>query len=327
MNGGINGILVTGANGQIGTELVTALVRVHGGERILASDLHDEPSLGENGAVRYERLDVTNAEELRAIIAGNNVGTIYHLASLLSASGEDHPDRSWDVNVNGLKHVLDAARDVGCQVFWPSSIAVFGPETPKVRTPQRTVLDPSTMYGVTKVSGELLCRYYCRKFGVDVRSLRYPGLISYTTPPGGGTTDYAVEMFYSAVSGSEYVCFVRPETQLPMMYMPDAVRAALELMDVDGARISVRTSYNIGAASFTAGELAEAIARRVPDFTVRFEPDHRQEIADSWPSTVDDTKAREDWGWKPAFDATAIVDDMLENLFASKSDPAPWIVR
>ena len=312
-------ILVTGANGQIGTELVGALARRYGGDRVLATDLQDGPRSNKNGSTRYESLDVTDAGALQIAIKHNKIDTIYHLASLLSASGEQHPDRSWDVNVNGLKHVLDFARESGCHVFWPSSIAVFGPETPRENTPQRSILDPNTMYGVTKVAGELLCRYYCRKFGVDVRSVRYPGLISYTTPPGGGTTDYAVEMFYAAVEESEYVCFVRPDTQLPMMYMPDAIRAALELMDAEGSRISVRTSYNIGAASFTAGQLADAIARRLPGFTVRFEPDHRQEIADSWPSSVDDSKAREDWGWEPSFDAGAIVDDMLKNLYAKKS--------
>lgn len=312
-------ILVTGANGQIGTELTSALVRKHGGDRVLATDLQERPTSGENGSVRYQRLDVTDAGALRNAIEKHDVDTVYHLASLLSASGEQHPNRSWDVNVNGLKHVLDLARRSDSKVFWPSSIAVFGPETPKENTPQRTILDPSTMYGITKVSGELLCRYYCRNFGVDVRSLRYPGLISYRTPPGGGTTDYAVEMFYAAVDDAEYVCFVQPDTRLPMMYMPDAIRAALELMEANAARISVRTSYNIAAASFTAGELAEAIARRIPGFTVRFEPDHRQDIADSWPSTVDDADARADWGWKPFYDAGAIVDDMLRNLSAKKS--------
>ncbi len=315
----MNRIVVTGANGQIGSELVTALARLHGGDHVLATDLQDAPFWRENGAVRYQNLDVTDDGALRDVVEGKGVERVYHLASLLSASGERHPDRSWDVNVNGLKHVLDLAREFGFRVFWPSSIAVFGPDTPRDNTPQRTVLDPSTMYGVTKVSGELLCRYYCSKFGVDVRSLRYPGLISYKTPPGGGTTDYAVDMFYAAVSKHEYVCFVRPDTQLPMMYMPDAIRAALELMEAPADRISVRTSYNIGAASFTAGQLAEAIARRLPGFTIRFEPDHRQEIADSWPSSVDDAQAREDWGWEPAYDATAIVDDMLTNLSAGKS--------
>lgn len=311
--------LVTGANGQIGSELVTALVRKHGGDRVLATDLHDALRLGNNGSIPYRKLDVTDGDALTRIIKENDVRVVYHLASLLSVTGEQAPDRAWDVNMNGLKQVLDLAREHSFQVFWPSSIAVFGPETPKHDTPQRTVLDPSTMYGVTKVSGELLCRYYHRRFGVDVRSLRYPGLISYKTPPGGGTTDYAVEIFYAAVEDTEYTCFVRPDTQLPMMYMPDAIRAALELMEADAGRISVRMSYNIGAASFTAGELAEALERRVTGFRVHFQPDARQDIADSWPSSVDDSMAREDWGWKPAFDATALCDDMLKNLKQRKS--------
>ncbi len=311
--------LVTGANGQIGSELVTALIRRHGAERVLATDLHEGLRLGYNGSVRYQKLDVTDSDALSHIISQHDIRMVFHLASLLSVTGETYPDRAWEVNMNGLKHVLDLARENGFRIFWPSSIAVFGPETPRKNTPQRTVLDPSTMYGVTKVSGELLCRYYHQKFGVDVRSLRYPGLISYKTPPGGGTTDYAVEIFYAAVEGTEYTCFVRPDTQLPMMYMPDAIRAALELMEADADRISVRTSYNIGAASFTAGQLAEALERRVTGFHVRYHPDARQEIADSWPSSVDDSKARVDWGWKPEFDATALCDDMLENLIQKKS--------
>lgn len=311
--------LVTGANGQIGTELVTALVRKYGGESVLATDLHENPRRGDNGSVRYQTLDVTDREAIARLVSNNDIRAVYHLASLLSVTGEKNPDRAWDVNMNGLKYVLDLGREVGFRIFWPSSIAVFGPETPKINTPQRTILDPSTMYGVTKVSGELLCRYYYQKFGVDVRSLRYPGLISYKTPPGGGTTDYAVEIFYAAVEGTEYTCFVRPDTQLPMMYMPDAVRAGLELMEADAERITVRTSYNISAASFTAGELAEALERRVSGFRVTFEPDARQEIADSWPSSVDDSMARTDWGWKHEYDPTALCDDMLENLSQRKS--------
>lgn len=311
--------LVTGANGQVGTELVSALVRKIGADNVIATDLRDSDTWRENGSIRYEKLDVTDIEAIQRVIEDFGIDRVFHLASLLSASGEKHPDRSWNVNVNGLKNVLDLGREFGFRIFWPSSIAVFGPGTPKENTQQRTILDPSTMYGVTKVSGELLCRYYCQKLGVDVRSLRYPGLISYRTPPGGGTTDYAVEMFYAAAAEEEYRCFVRPDTQLPMMYMPDAIRAALELMDAPAEAISVRTSYNIAAASFTAGELAEAITRRRPGFTIRYEPDQRQEIADSWPSTVDDSQARVDWGWKPAYDATAIVDDMLQNLSPQES--------
>lgn len=307
-------ILVTGANGQIGTELVAALVRSHGSDAVLATDLHDRATSNGTADCRYCRLDVADAARLRRIVEENEFELVFHLASLLSATGEEHPDRSWDINMNGLKHVLDLARECTYRVFWPSSIAVFGAGTPKENVPQHTVLDPSTMYGVTKVSGEMLCRYYALRFGVDVRSLRYPGLISYTTPPGGGTTDYAVEMFYAAIDESEYTCFVRPDTKLPMMYMPDAIRAVFELMEADAGRISVRTSYNINAATCTARQLERAIRRRIPGFSVDYDPDARQQIADSWPSSVDDAMAREDWGWSPEYDTARLVDDMLENL-------------
>lgn len=305
-------ILITGANGQVGSELVSALSEGFGAKHVVASDLQDGPD--RNGAVVYEQLDVRDASALRRIVEGYDVGVVYHLASLLSVTGEQDPDRAWEVNMDGLKHVLDLARQRDMQVFWPSSIAVFGPATPKERAPQDTILDPRTIYGITKVSGELLCRYYFERYGVDVRSLRYPGLISHTAPPGGGTTDYAVEIFHAATAGSDYECFVGPETRLPMMYMPDAVRAALELMDVPNGRINVRTSYNVGALSFTADEIAQAIRRRVPDFEVRFRPDRRQQIADSWPQSVDDSRAREEWGWRHEYDLIALVDDMLEHL-------------
>lgn len=305
-------ILVTGANGQIGSELVGALVRRYGSDKVVASDL--QPERAENGAAVYERIDVTDADRLREVVAAYDIDTVYHLASLLSVTGERSPDMAWEVNVEGLKHVLDLARDREMKVFWPSSIAVFGSDTPTSPAPQSTVLDPATMYGVTKVSGELLCRYYHQRYAVDVRSLRYPGLISYKTPPGGGTTDYAVEIFRSAADGLPYKCFVRAATRLPMMYMPDAIRAALELMEADAARITVRTSYNIAGTSFSVEELAQEIARHIPDFEVRYEPDGRQRIADSWPQEVDDTPARRDWGWRPEFDLPALVEDMLAHL-------------
>lgn len=305
-------VLITGSDGQIGSELVVELGRRYGPENIVATDLRKRNS--RNGAFLFETLDVTDAERLRQLVTMHNVDEIYHLASLLSVTGEDHPDLAWDVNVNGLKNVLDVAREYGIRVFWPSSIAVFGPATPRDLAPQQTILDPSTLYGVTKVSGELLCRYYFQRYGVDVRSLRYPGLISHTAPPGGGTTDYAVEIFYAASSGQTYECFVRPDTRLPMMYMPDAIRAALELMDAPADAISVRTSYNVSAASFTVEEVADLIQTRVPEFEVRYSPDARQVIADSWPAEVDDSHARKDWGWRPAFDLAGIVDDMLQHL-------------
>ena len=263
--------------------------------------------------------DVRDAGTLRQIVAAYDVDTIYHLASLLSASGERAPERAWDVNMHGLKHVLDLARDRRAaggdlRVFWPSSIAVFGPATPKEAAPQRTVFDPTTMYGVTKRAGELLARYYHRRYGVDVRSLRYPGLLSYAAPPGGGTTDYAVAMCAAAARAAPYACFVRPDTRLPMMYMPDALDATLGLMDADAQALTVRTSYNVTALSFSAAALADALAARVPGFRVTYAPDERQQIADAWPASIDDAVARADWGWQPAYDLDATLDDMLAHL-------------
>ncbi|MEX0601331.1 MAG: NAD-dependent epimerase/dehydratase family protein [Rhodothermales bacterium] len=312
-------ILVTGANGQIGSELVGTLSET---DRVIASDLASPSSASRTTApdgIVFEKLDVTDRDGLHAVTEKYGIHTIYHLASLLSVTGEKNPDRAWDVNVNGLKHVLDLARARGLKVFWPSSIAVFGRATPAGRAPQTTILDPSTIYGVTKVSGEFLCRYYCEHFGVDVRSLRYPGLISYRTPPGGGTTDYAVKILTAAAEGTPYECFVGPETQLPMMYMPDAIRAAIELMHANPGFISVRTSYNVSAVSFTVGQLIDAVRARVPDFDIAYRPDRRQRIADSWPRDVDDRRAREDWGWRPKFDLNAMVDDMLAHLAPERS--------
>ncbi len=303
--------LVTGAHGQIGTDLVRALRARDGAERVLATDLHLDPCDADDGPC--EILDVRDRDRLEALVAQYRVGTVYHLASLLSATGEKKPDLAWDVNTGGLRHVLDAARAHGLAVFWPSSIAVFGPDTPK-HAPQQGVLEPTTMYGVTKVAGELLCRYYHARHGVDVRSLRYPGLISYSADPGGGTTDYAVEIFHAAVSGRPFVCFLQPETRLPMMYMPDALAATLGLMAAGPERLTVRTSYNVGALSFSCEELAEALRRRFPAFEVRYEPDFRQQIADSWPEAVDDAPARADWSWQPGFDLDVTVDDMIAHL-------------
>ena len=306
-------ILVTGSNGQIGSELVQALRRRHGTDHVVALDVQP-PGAVNGAAARTEVADVRDAAALDRIIREHGIRTVYHLASLLSASGERQPDRTWDVNVNGLKHVLDLAREHGLRVFWPSSIAVFGPDTPKDRTPQETILNPDTMYGVTKRSGELLCRYYHRRYGVDVRSLRYPGLISYLAPPGGGTTDYAVDMLQAAVQDEPYTCFLRPDTRLPMMYMPDALQAVYDLMTADADAVSVRTSYNVAAFSFSAEELADAIRPHCPGFTVDYAPDERQQIADSWPASIDDSAARSDWDWEPSFDLDAMVADMLEHL-------------
>ena len=306
-------ILVTGSSGQIGSDLVVALRRCYGPAYVVESGHRAAPSAPDL-SLPYEIFDVRDKRRLQDLIEQYRIGTIYHLAGLLSAKGEQHPDRCWNVNINGLRNVLEAAKDYRLKVFWPSSIAVFGPHTPKVNTPQTTVEDPSTLYGVTKVAGELLCRYYAQQFGVDVRSLRLPGIISHRTPPGGGTTDFAVEIFYAALRRGAYTCFVRPETRLPMMYMLDTIRAILDLMQANPSSITVRSSYNITAVSFSAEELVAEIQTHLPNFTCRYAPDFRQAIADSWPSVIDDSRAREDWGWGHTCDLPYIVKDMLKNL-------------
>lgn len=308
----MNRILVTGSNGQIGTELVPLLQERHGVDHVVTSDLRPPSRNGAGGT--FESLDVRDEAGLKRIVEQYDIDTIYHLASLLSAKGEQNPDLAWEVNMDGLRHVLELARHRGMRVFWPSSIAVFGPAAPRQHTPQQTVLDPNTVYGITKLSGELLCRYYHNKFGVDVRSLRYPGIISHKTPPGGGTTDYAVEVFYAAVAGEKYRCFVRPQTRLPMMYMPDAIKATLDVMDAAAGRLSVWTSYNLAAVSFSAEQLVEEIRHHVPGLEVAYEPDHRQAIAESWPEDIDDSTARNDWGWDHTYDLPRIVEDMLLHL-------------
>lgn len=306
-------ILVTGARGQLGSDLVVALRQNYGETTVIASGSTSPPKV-EQQLHPYVELDVTDFQCLQSVIEQHRITTIYHLAGILSAKGEQHPDRCWDVNVNGLRHVLEAAKAHRLSVFFPSSIAVFGPHTPKLDTPQVTVEDPSTMYGITKVTGELLCQYYACRFGVDVRSLRLPGVISYRTPPGGGTTDFAVEMFHAALRDSHYTCFVRPETRLPFMYMPDVIQAILALMAADASAITIRSSYNITATSFSAAELVTEIQHHLPHFTCDYRPDFRQAIADSWPSVIDDSKARAEWGWQPTYDLAAIVQDMLVNL-------------
>lgn len=330
----MNRILVTGARGQVGSDLVTALRQQDTTHQVIASGR--SPQLAHSQSIEssqscfplshlqqydsisstypYEVLDVTDRHRLQEIIEQYQIDTIYHLAGLLSAKGEQYPERCWDININGLRNVLEIAKSHQLRVFWPSSIAVFGPHTPKLDTPQNTVEDPSTLYGITKVTGELLCHYYAQRFGVDVRSLRLPGIISYSAPPGGGTTDFAVEIFYHALKQGHYTCFVRPDTRLPMMYMPDAVRAILHLMQAPPACIQVRSSYNIAAVSFSAAELVAEIQTHLPHFTCTYAPDFRQAIADSWPSVIDDAKARADWGWQPIYDLPALVADMLTKL-------------
>jgi nucleoside-diphosphate-sugar epimerase len=315
-------ILITGARGQIGSDLVSLLHERHGAERVLATDLRSATA-EESGIGTVEALDVRDADRLRELVELHQVDTVYHLASLLSATGERDPELCWDVNLGGLRNVLSLARERRMKVFWPSSIAVFGPDTPRDDTPQTTVLEPTTMYGITKVAGELLCRYHAEQHGVDVRSVRFPGIISHSTPPGGGTTDFAVHVFYEALREGFYTCFVRPDTRLPMMYMPDAVRSIVEIMDAPRESITVRTSYNLGAMSFSAEEIAAEVRRHLPEFRCSYEPDFRQAIADSWPRSVDDSRARGDWGWRERFGLSEMVEDMLQQLSRKLGVPLP----
>ncbi|MCS7125180.1 MAG: L-threonine 3-dehydrogenase [Candidatus Bathyarchaeota archaeon] len=308
-------ILVTGATGQIGSELTLALRDKFGGENVVAAGHRRTPSekLRDTGPFVY--LDATDKKALEKVVDQYDVDTIYHLAAILSATGEKDPQNAWRINMESLYNVLEIAREKGLtRVFWPSSIAVFGPETPRVKTPQNTVLIPRTIYGVSKVAGELLCNYYFHRYGVDVRSVRYPGIISSETPPGGGTTDYAVEIFYEAIKHKRYTCFLRADTVLPMMYMPDCINAALKLMDADPSRVKCRTSYNVAAISFSPAELVAEIKKHIPDFVCEYKPDFRQQIADSWPMNIDDSAAREEWGWRPEYDLAAMVKDMIEKL-------------
>lgn len=310
----VRGILVTGALGQIGSELVSALRQKYRGATVIASDCRLESSDVKNPGP-FELVDVTKKSELRRVIEKYKIDEIYHLAGILSAIGEKDPQRAWDVNVEGLKNVLDMSVEYKIEkVFWPSSIAVYGETAPKHNASQNTILEPTTMYGVSKLAGENLCHYYFRKYGLDVRVLRYPGLISWKKPPGGGTTDYAVSIFYEALQKKEYGCFVREDTVLPMMYIDDAIRGTIELMEADASDLTVRTGYNQAAISFSAKELSEQIKKYVPDLVVRFMPDERQKIADSWPRVIDDSKAREDWKWKHEYDLPKITEIMIKNL-------------
>jgi len=302
-------ILVTGGSGQIGSDLVPTLQRKYGKENVVSLDLR-EPT--ENACI-FEHCDMLEKEKVEQLIKKHNITTIYHLVCILSAAGEKIPYKTWHVNMETLKNVLEFAKTYNLKVFWPSSIAVFGKTTPRNNTPQKTVMEPTTMYGITKNAGELLCNYYHQKFGVDVRSVRYPGLISYKTEPGGGTTDFAVDIFYKALQGKGYTCFVREDTTLPMMYMDDAIHAALTLMEISPKKISVRTSYNLAAVSFSPKELAEEMRKHIP-VDVSYELDKRQKIADSWPQTIDDSKAREDWGWQHEFDLPKMTAVMIEKL-------------
>lgn len=303
-------ILVTGALGQIGSELVPALQKKYGINHILASDVKCRPDTIDG---LFDVLDVCDAEKLEALIKNYKIAEIYHLASLLSATGEKDPQAAWKINMEGLKNILDLSAKYKIKVFWPSSIAAFGPTTPKNKTPQTTILEPTTMYGITKVAGELLCQYYFHKYGVDVRSVRYPGIISWKTPPGGGTTDFAVAIFYEGLKSGKYECFVKPETTLPMMYMDDAIAATLKIMDAPLKKIKIRTSYNLAAISFSAKQLATEINKKVK-VVVSYKPDFHQAIADSWPKSIDDSSARHDWGWKHKFDLPKMTKEMILHL-------------
>lgn len=307
--------LVTGACGQIGSELTLALRERYGNENVVAAGHRTNPSDALRNSGPFEFIDVTKRETLEGVVKKYNIDTIHHMAAVLSAVGEEKPNVAWDVNINGLYHVLEVAREYELvRVFCPSSIAVFGPETPRDNTPQETVLRPKTMYGVTKVAGELLCDYYVRRFGVDVRGVRYPGIISNETLPGGGTTDYAVEIFYRAIEEGHYTCFLREETVLPMMYMPDCIKATIDLMEADLNQLKHHADFNLAAMSFSPAELVAEIQKRMPEFTCEYEPDFRQAIADSWPRSIDDSAAREEWDWEPDYDLAAMTADMLETL-------------
>ena len=307
-------ILVIGASGQIGVELTLALRKIYGASNVIASDLREQNELLE-GTGPYVSLDVMNKEMLHVQVIRQNVTQIYLLAAILSATGEKNPNLAWHLNMQGLLNVLDIAKEEKIhKVYWPSSIAVFGPTSPKKDCPQQTIIEPTTVYGISKYAGEFWCNYFFNKYAVDVRSLRYPGLISYKSAPGGGTTDYAVEIFHEALENKHYDCFLEKDTFLPMMYMPDAIRATIELMEAPSEKITTRTSYNISAMSFSPAQIAEEIKKHIPGFTIDYAPDYRQAIANSWPGSIDDSVARADWGWKHKYDLSAMTKDMLENL-------------
>ena len=304
-------ILVTGASGQIGIELTAALREKYGTENVMAIDIR-ETEIAKNGP--FKICNILDFNKYKKIVIDNNIGTVYHLAAILSATGEKNPKLCFDVNMNGLQNVLEVAKEFDQKIFCPSSIAVFGPDVPKENTPQDVALNPTTVYGLTKVAGELLCDYYFNKYNVDVRGIRYPGLISWKNKPSGGTTDYAVEIYFGAAENEQYECFVSEDTRLPMMYMPDAIRGTLELMGAPLDSLKNHSNYNLSGMSFSAAELANSIQKIVPNFKCTFKPDSRQKIADSWPISIDDESAREEWGWKPSFDITSMTKDMMKNL-------------
>lgn len=307
-------ILILGACGQIGTELTYALRKNHGTDTVIASDIREGNDEMMNSGP-FELLDATDYNALEEVIAYYEISEVYLMAAMLSATAEKFPMRAWNLNMNTLFNVLNLAKDKKIdKIFWPSSIAVFGPNTPENQTPQSTIMEPTTVYGISKQSGERWCNYYHNKYDVDVRSIRYPGLISWKTMPGGGTTDYAVEIYHRALSEGSYTCFLKEDTKLPMMFMEDAIRATISLMENNAENIKIRSSYNLSAMSFTPEEIARTIQKEIPSFTINYAPDFRQEIADSWPSSIDDSKAQIDWGWAPKFNLEKTTSEMLKNL-------------
>ena len=312
-------ILILGAGGQIGGVLTLKLRSIYGDKSVIASDIRKSELL-ELSDGPFEIVDATDKEAILSIIQKYNVSQVYLLAALLSATGEKYPEKAWNLNMSSLLAVLELAKEKHIQrVYWPSSIAAFGPTTPKHHTPQKTVMEPTTVYGISKLSGEFWCNYYHEKHGVDVRSLRYPGIISWKTKPGGGTTDYAVDIFFKAIEEGFYECFLEADTRLPMMYMDDAVNATIQIMQADKNDVKIRTAYNLAAISFTPEEIAAEIKKFIPDFTIRYQPDFRQEIANSWPQTIDDSQARLDWNWSHQYDLSAMTKDIIKNLQAQKN--------
>lgn len=306
-------ILVTGALGQIGSELTSTLKKIYGETNVIASDIKENNIAAE--FFPYETLNVLDKNRLAEIVKKHDIKIVYHLAAILSAAGEKNPQLCWDVNMTGLHNILEVARELNLkQIICPSSIAVFGPETPKVNTPQETIILPKTIYGLTKAAGELLCDYYVAKFNLDVRGLRYPGLISHKTLPGGGTTDYAVEIFYEAIKNKFYNCFLEADTTLPMMYMPDAIRGTIELAEADFLRLKNHSNFNFAAVSFSCSELASEIKKHIAEFKIEYNPDFRQKIANSWPQSIDDSTARNQWNWQHSYGLAEIVEDMIQNL-------------
>ena len=307
-------ILILGAGGQIGSELTQKLRGIHGDDNVIATDINYNNLELVNSGI-FERVDAQDFTSVKICVEKHQINTIYLMAAMLSATGEKFPRKAWDLNMDSLFHVLNLAKEGFIKkVFWPSSIAVFGPTTPKKDTPQHTIMEPSTVYGITKQVGERWCEYYHNQYGVDIRSLRYPGIISWKTMPGGGTTDYAVEIYHKAIAEKKYECFVSEKTELPMMFMDDAIKATIDIMDAKQEDIKIKSSYNLAAVSFTPKEITQSIKKHIPEFTITYNPDFRQKIADSWPKSIDDSRAREDWNWKHSFSLDDITKEMLSNL-------------